>query len=253
MSCQWPIDRACWPVLCAPIDKQRMQQAADNAVFILWSFTGRQFGVCPVQIRPCPTSCLPSPLDMLGYPAPIPGQLLPLGAGWWFPMWDNGAWRNVSCGCPGNCSRSGPTVVHLPGPVASVDTVTIAGVNLAASAWKLEGDYLYRIDGENWPSQDLRQPLDEAGTWSVTYQRGYPPPAGAATHVGQLAMEFFDACTKGKCKLPKRVQQITRQGVSMQMIDPHDLFGAGLTGIDTIDLWIRAVNPARVQAAPKVR
>ncbi|WP_029926380.1 hypothetical protein [Nocardia otitidiscaviarum] len=249
MTCQWPIDRSCWPELCSEIDKQRMQQAADMAVFVLWSLTGRQFGICPVLARPCPLPCTEFDPAAL-YPS-IDGTLLP-GPGW-YPIWDNGGWRNISCGCGARCTRTGPTVVHLAGPVVSVDTVTIDGVPLDPRGWVLEGDYLYRAGGAQWPRQDLRAPLGESGTWSVEYQQGYAPPAGAGTHVGQLALEFFNACAGGKCRLPKRVQQITRQGVSMQMIDPNDLFGAGLTGIDSIDLWIRAVNPARLSAAPRVR
>lgn len=250
MSCQWPIDRACWPQLESDIDKARMQEAADTAVLVLWALTGRQFGVCPAQARPCPgrdssfDGWLYDPMLYPGATVPAPGLMI--------PVWEGGAWRNLSCGCSSRCERSGPTVVHLPGPVQSVDTVTVEDVVLDPVDYRLEGDYLYRV-GEAWPSQNLRRPLGEPGTWSVTYQRGYPPPAGAATAVGQLAMEFYSACSGGKCRLPKRVQTISRQGVSMQMIDPVDLFGAGLTGIDSIDLWIRAVNPARLYSAPKVR
>ncbi|MCM6774980.1 hypothetical protein NDR87_26405 [Nocardia sp. CDC159] len=250
MSCQWPIDRSCWPELCSPIDKQRMQYAADCAVFVLWALTGRQFGVCPVLARPCP---IPDADPLLGYVPIGPGSSGYYGSPGWFPVWEGGAWRNISCGCPDRCSRTGMAVVHLPGPVRTVDAVTIAGGALADTEWALEGDYLYRTGGAQWPRQNLRAPLGEPGTWSVAYQRGYPPPPGAQTHVGQLALEFFNACSGGKCRLPKRVQTVARQGVSMQMIDPNDLFGAGLTGIDTIDLWIRAINPARLQAAPTAR
>ncbi|MGI5216260.1 hypothetical protein [Nocardia sp. CA-290969] len=249
MSCQWPIDPSCWPKLCEDIDKQRMQYAADSAVAVLWALTGRQFGVCPAIVRPCPTRCDTGlyPYDPYLYPGANLPAPMPV-----IPIWEDGAWRNISCGCRGRCSRSGPTVVHLPGPVQAVDAVEIAGEPLDPGEYQLEGDYLYRLDGQ-WPSQDLGAAIGKPGTWAVRYQRGVPPPAGAATHVGQLAMEFFNACSGGKCRLPRRVQTVTRQGMSMQMIDPTDLFGAGLTGIDTIDLWIRAHNPARLATGPKVR
>lgn len=249
MSCQWPIDRSCWPDLCSEVDMARMQYAADAAVHVLWGLTGRQFGVCPALVRPCPTPCDD---DILARVPIFPGAAGYAGTPGWFPVWEDGAWRNISCGCVGRCSRTGMTVVHLPGPVQAVEAVTIAGEDLDPAGWALEGDYLYRTGGQ-WPTQNLRASLGEPGTWSVTYQRGYPPPAGAAVAVGQLALEFFNACSGNKCRLPRRVQTISRQGVSMQMIDPTDLFGAGLTGIDSIDLWIRAVNPARLSAGPKVR
>lgn len=246
MACQWPIDRACWPTLTSSIDQARMQEAADTAVLVLWALTGRQFGVCPAIARPCPTPDNDRwPFD----PMLWPGATVP----WWvIPVWEGGAWRNISCGCSSRCERTGPTVVHLPGPVQEITAVTVDGETLDPGEYQLEGDYLYRI-GQKWPTQNLRAPLGQPGTWSVTYQRGYPPPAGAATVVGQLALEFYNACSGAKCRLPKRIQTITRNGVGLQMIDPVDLFGAGLTGIDSIDLWIRAVNPSRLSSAPKVR
>lgn len=216
-----------------------MQEAADTATRILWALTGRQFGVCPVIARPCPGRCT-NDVDF-GY-----------GPGWW-PVWENGAWRNLMCACGSRCQRTGPTVIHLPGPVQSVTKVTVEGVDLAPESYTLEGDFLYRAAGQAWPQQNLRAPLGEPGTWSVEYQRGTPPPPGAGLAVGKLALEFFNACSGGRCRLPARVQQISRQGVSMQMIDPNDLFGAGLTGISEIDLWIRAHNPNRLQTAPTVR
>lgn len=225
------------------------QEDAENlAVQVLWSLSGRQFGVCPVIARPCPPPCRGLVSSETVYGLPL--------AGWFFPVWDGANWRNVSCGCGPRCSWQAPNVVHLASrvglPIQEIVEVVIAGDVLDPSEYRLEGDLLYRV-GTNWPTQDLTRPLDEQGTWSVTYMRGNPPPPGSAKLVGLLAKEFLAACTGGKCRLPRRVKSVTRQGVSYDMVDPVDIYKDGKTGIPEVDLWLSAVNPHRVMAAPEVR
>lgn len=82
---------------------------------------------------------------------------------------------------------------------------------------------------------------------------GTPVPGGVGVLVGTLAKEFLDACSGGKCRLPRRVQQVSRQGVSYQMVDPTDIYRSGLTGIPEIDIWLSSVNPNRLMAPPRVR
>lgn len=232
------MDRSCLPVADADPDKAAQQRAVDMAVQVLWALSGRQFGVCPYIVRPCPTACMVGPVRY--------------GPGW-FPMWSDGQWRNVSCDCPGQCSYSGPSVIHLPGPVDEVLMVVIDGVALDPGSWVLEGPMLYRTGGVAWPRQNLHLPIPEPGTWFVEYLRGIPVPAGVDVLVGKLALEFYNACTGGKCHLPRRVQSLTRQGVSYQMIDPTDVYTAGHTGIPEIDLWLSAVNPNHLMQPPAVR
>lgn len=220
------------------------QTDAENlAVGVLWGLSGRQFGVCPVLARPCPSPCGSS------YAMTVYGQPF-------FAVWDGGNWRNITCGCGTKCSWVSPSVIHLASrvalPVQEVVEVVIAGEVLDESEYRLEGDLLYRVGGD-WPSQDLTKPLDEPGTWSVTYTRGIPPPLGTAKLVGLLAAEFLAACRGGKCRLPRRVKSVTRQGVSYDMIDPTDIYASGKTGIPEVDLWLSAVNPNRLMTPPTVR
>ena len=246
MSCSWPVDRSCLPVSNTEIDIQQQKDAEDLAVQVLWSLSGRQYGVCPVIARPCRQPCN----GLLGEPTYAAPSGFP-----WFPVWDGSNWRNVACGCGPKCSYISPNVVHLVSagqPVQSVTEVVIAGEVLDDAEYRLEGDLLYRI-GADWPTQDLTRPLDEPGTWSVTYLRGNPPPPGTAKLVGLLAAEFLAACSGGKCRLPRRVKSVTRQGVSYDMVDPTDIYASGKTGIPEIDLWLSAVNPSRIQMAPVVR
>ena len=237
VNCEWPVDRSCLPVI-NPEDPERdakyvrLQAAVDTAVGVLWALTGRQFGCQSLTARPCP--------------------------GWDDPEWDDyspglraaatpvmlgGSWFNVPCG-PGGCSPDGPGNVRLPGPVAEVVEVEVDGQVIDPSSYRLEGDRLYRAGGERWPSQNMNLPLGEPGTWGVRYKRGVTPPPGAATVVGQLALEFWNVCEPGvACRLPRRWQSVTRQGVTVTKADPTDILAQGRTGLAEIDTWVAAYNP----------
>jgi hypothetical protein len=191
-------------------------------------------------VRPCPT--------FGGYPDH--GQ-----AGFGYVLsWEAGRWVNWPCGCGPQCIASGPRVLHLPGPVSEITAVTLEGVVLAESGYRLEGDLLYRCCDNNarWPTQDLGRPLGETGTWSVEYLRGYAPPAGTAKYVGTLAGEFLKACDSGNCRLPRTVSTASRNGVSYRVYDPAVIYANGKTGIPEIDLWLAAVNPNHLAVAPQV-
>lgn len=244
MNCSWPVDRECIPNLPEePTEAQIAQQQAaeDLAVQILWALSGRQFGVCPVMARPCPQ-----------YPD-YPGYLA--AGGTWLVLWDGASWRNMACGCGTACNWNTPQVIHLGnfgGPVQEIIEVTIAGEVLDDVQYRLEGNLLYRVGGK-WPNQNLSAPLDEPGTWSVTFTRGNPPPVGTARLVGLLAAEFLAACRGGKCRLPRRVRSVSRSGVTYDMVDPTDIYSEGKTGLPEVDLWLSAVNPHALMQPPSVR
>lgn len=236
--CTWPVSSACLPAITED-NAALVQAAVDTSVAVLWSFTGRQFGACPALVRPCPRERENWPWSWL------PGYA-------WYPELDGGVWRNIGCGCGATCRVDGPGVVHLPGPVASIDSVTVDGAVIDSSLYVLEGDRLYATSGR-WPEQDMGKPAGSPGTWSVEYLQGLEPPAGADQMVGILANEFYAACTGDKkCRLPKNVESLSRQGVSMKMADPAVLFGNMQTGLPEVDMWVAAVNPNRLSAPPVV-
>lgn len=241
MTCDWPVNRECLPAAEGDAALAARDAAEDMAVEVLFNLSGRQFGVCPVIARPCVTQCM-------SYDTSIP--ITGLG---WFPIFELGKWRNVSCGCTGSCTRSGESVIHLAGPVGEVTAVTVGGVVMDPSQYRVEGDYLIRVGGAAWPDQDLLRPLDEPGTWSVEYTKGRPVPPGVGVLVGMLAAEFFAACVGGKCKLPRRTRSVSRNGVQIDMIDPTDIYAEGLTGIPQIDLWLSSVNPNKLMRRSRVR
>lgn len=245
MAYEWPIDRTCLPALPAEDDEgyddalAAQNAAEDLAVQVLWSLSGRQFGVEGVIARPCPT------------PSTVPWRQTGRPVDPYLPIYFGGRWTNYPCGCVFTCQPAGPRTVHLPGPVDSINSVTIDGVEIDSSEYTLEGDVLYRI-GDTWPSQDLNKPMGETGTWSVDYGRGISPPSGVGVFVGQLAKEFLAACSGESCRLPRNVVAVTSRGVSKQF-DPSRIYAAGKTGLPEVDMWLSAVNPRHIMKAPAVR
>lgn len=253
MACEWDVDRACYSVTLPTLgdtptaDEQAAYDAAlatqnaaeDTAVHILWSLSGRQFGVCDATARPCPTSWVASVVnyglteDLYGW-----GRM---------PVFYGGTWVGLPCGCAGRCAVSGPRVVHLPGPVQSVTMVTVAGAVLDSDAYQVEGDALHRRDGHAWPGQDLGRPLGEPGTWSVDYRRGTPVPPGVDRFVGALANEFINAAcgNKDACRVPVKTRQMSGRGGSFEF-DASFFLDKGRTGLDEVDRWLVAANPNRL-------
>ena len=249
MSFDWPIVRdGCLPALPVlpdpPSDDEQAaydvalaqrNAAEDLATTVMWALSGRQFGLREVIVRPG---------RVQGWPcAP------------YSPLWDGWSWTHTSCGCTFHCGHSTSSVVHLPGPV-TVDTdhpvvIKLGGIILDPAAYTVEGDLLYRRNDGVWPTQNLARPLDEAGTWSVTYWQGIPVPSGVDRLTGLLAAEFILACTGEECRIPRTVTQTSTRGVT-NVYDPAAILAAGKTGIPEIDLWLASVNPNHLYAAPEV-
>lgn len=222
------------------------------ATQVMWAATGRQFGLADITVRPCLNPQLPA---YLTFPVAYdPGSY---GGQW--------AWQLVgvpngvelilggTCGCTGACGCSAPTI-PLPAPVSSIVAVTIDGAVLAAGNYRVDaGNLLVRQDGSSWPvTQNLALSAGQVGTWSVEYQRGVVVPALLNQAAGAYACEIARARAGGNCRLPQRVQSITRQGVDIQLVDQTDYLHQGLTGVQEVDQVIRAFNPDGLRARPRV-
>lgn len=243
--CNWPLELSCAP------DWDTYPPAAQSAAtawatYILWALTGRRYGPCSVTVRPCGPKCG----NVAGYMTWPVGMDGTAGSGgpWMTPWIDAGVWRN--CGCRGTCSCAARCEVAIPGPVAVIDQVTVDGLALDPSAYRL--DYvrsqpvLVRTDGGCWPEcQDMNVGVDEDGSFAITYQRGVAVPRAGQIAAGELAKEFAKACVGADCALPAQMASLSRNGVDIEMVDPTTVADNGLTGIQNVDLWIRSVNPAR--------
>ncbi|MEV0822534.1 hypothetical protein [Nonomuraea rubra] len=243
--CEWPADMGCCPSWDGLTEAQR-QFALDVAKEIVWRASGRRFGLCELKVRPCMAPCVTS--NMPAYPV--------AGAGPFSPIMRDGYWLNLACGtCSTDCHCGSLCEVALPGPVDSIVEVRLDGVVLPAADYVVfDHRMLARTGGECWPTcQDLTLPDDEAGTWSVTYRQGIPVPPGGQAAAAALACELGKACANvSGCRLPKRVQTITREGVTVGFLDPMTFLADGLTGLYEVDLWLRAVNPRGLAQGARV-
>jgi hypothetical protein len=78
----------------------------------------------------------------------------------------------------------------------------------------------------------------------VRYQQAPCLPPGSQAAVIALANEYVNAVTGKPCKLPERINNVTRQGVSWTIMDPQTFLKEGFTGIGVIDHWLQAAKLA---------
>jgi len=154
--------------------------------------------------------------------------------GWW-PGGSPVAGYYVPALIPRGASVSQQAVKLPHDEVTEILTVTIGG--LAFAAWRHTGSWLRRTDGLGWQDCGGRDVV-------VEYLWGHAPPAGGKRAVVLLAIELGkDEVGDSSCKLPKRVVSVTRQGVSMMLIDPQTFLQRGKLGMPDIDQWLASVNP----------
>lgn len=246
--CEWNLDYGTCdpPEAWSTLSPEERATFEEMAVEFLWRWTGRVLGICEVSVRPCRDEwCDDAARRRSTFEGK--GPRTSLGSGSWGPVLIRGEWYNVGCfSCGDSCScYPGTIAISLPGPVAHVTEVLIDGEVLDPSSYRVDSRrWLVRTDGEGWPtSQDLSAPANEPGTWQITYGRGTPVPAGGQIAAGMLAIELWRAsCGDEDCGLPQRVQSITRQGVTVAVLDSFDDIDSGHTGIYLIDSWVASMT-----------
>lgn len=252
LPCDWPVDySACGGGLPEPLASLPASGVAtfeEMAATYLWDWTGRKYGQCEVTLRPCRQECWEGRSTFWG------GSGGPLRGGLPFtPALIRGQWYNLGCGtCGDTCGCGSTQALRLPGPIASVGEVQIDGIVLDPAAYRVDnGRFLVRQDGDLWPTcQDMNLMLGQPDTWGVTYTKGYAVPKGGQVAAGLLANELAKAaCNDKTCGLPRRVQSITRQGVTVAVLDAFDDIDEGHTGIWLIDSWVASVvrRPRRMR------
>lgn len=206
----------------------------------LRAWTGGRYGLCETTIRPCNT-------DECGVPTSTFAGRGPYGTGAspWTPVIIGGRWFNLTCGaCRGPCTCAGQNSIRLPGPVDEIIEILIDGNVVDPDTYRvLDREILVRGDGP-WPRvQNLTAEATSPDTFQITYTRGTVVPTGGQLAAGVLACELAKAaCGDTTCQLPERVQTVTRQGVSVAILDAFEDVNDGRTGIWLIDSWLAAVT-----------
>lgn len=234
--------------LCLPIDTSYCQtewdafepevqaRATAYAQMTYSMLTGYRLGGCPVTVRPCRESCVPP--TYLDYP--VRGGSGVSGRG---PFTMGGRWFNAVCGCGvSGCSCTRTCDLRLPGEVATVDEVSLDGIIVDPTLYRLDGPNLLVSLGECWPlCQNMAAEVDEEGSFTVTYTPGPAADGLDAFAIGLLACEYGKATQGQRCRLPAGVTSVARQGVTLDLATSP--FPGGLTGIPEVDSRIKWWNP----------
>lgn len=216
------------------VDPALRDRAARWAAGFLWTATGKQYGGCPKTYRPCREGCAPTTNCCGGFSGPAV-RSVPWRAG------GSLDWVNLSCGtCTKGCQCSAVSEVYLS-DVDQVLNVRIDGVDYDPCSMVAVYDRsrIVRTDGGAWPVCQQLDRVDGPGTWSLTVLQGLCVPDGGDWVTGTLMCEFLKSCLKrDDCQLPRRLQTITRQGVTIGFNDRFENLGIMRTGIWEIDAWI---------------
>jgi len=86
----------------------------------------------------------------------------------------------------------------------------------------------------------------------VTYSYGVEPPPMGKQAARILALEFIKLWSGEDCALPQRVTSVSRQGVSYTILDSQDFLDDMRTGIYSIDLFLKSVNPDKARSRARV-
>lgn len=247
-----PVDQPCAPWAsvddvkgcgpCADASEEMLADALATSSAWLWRMTGKQYGICPVTVLPLgQSSCDPCQSGFWTW-----------GSSWYFDRARN-CWHGANGRYARNESRFGVPEIRLGFTnVQAVTQVAIDGEILDPAAYRVDdGRWLVRIDGGTWPhNQDVTVTPPE---FQVTLEHGLPVPADGIVAATTLACEIVQACSGGKdCRLPKRVQTITRQGVSMVLMDPLTILDEGKFGIAEVDYFVKSVNPHGLRQRARV-
>jgi len=138
-----------------------------------------------------------------------------------------------------------PMAVRLPRDhVTAVTAVTFNGDPFVA--WKLDGaGWLERTDGKGW--------VVCGDVTEISYAWGVAPPEAGKRAAVALAVEFALAYNNdSSCQLPQRVQTVTRQGITVGVLDPQEFLDKGRTGIYLVDLFLVAANPHQLRRRARV-
>lgn len=152
---------------------------------------------------------------------------------WVHATWMDGQPYNIPSNWP---HRQQPFAVALPREgINGIVSVEVGGEPFTAFQF-LRNGWLERTDGSAWNVC--------SGDTEITYRWGEAPP-----YVGKLAaisLAYHLALNEvgsDDCKLPSNVITATRQGLTIQRVDPNDFLDDGRTGISDVDLFLRAFNP----------
>lgn len=129
-------------------------------------------------------------------------------------------------------------------PVVEVIQVLDATATPITGFYTANSAYLVRNNEQPW---DITRGI------AVTYRYGSVAPAMARNAAIRFGNELLKSWTGAPdCALPERVTSISRQGVSINIVDPTSFIDKGQVGLYEVDLFLAAVNPSRARKRARV-
>jgi hypothetical protein len=219
-------------------DSEFAYEAAQSASGLLWALSGRRYsGVHTVTERYICTS------RAWRYGASIRNYRAELlnGSVYNIPSSNVDFFDGMTTDGISNLNR-----VRLRGkPVTKVHVVrTRSGDIINPSLYYLvDHSTLQAVPGTSWTSCNI----------DVTYSYGMEPPTLGKMAARLLAIEFAKLWSgSDDCILPQRVTSISRQGVSYTLLDSQDFIDELRTGLYSVDLFLKSVNPDRARNRARV-
>lgn len=220
---------------CTDVYASELIDYLQSASEILYELTGHQFnGICTETITPCNSPNTP------GWPVLASNDLLraiySASSSSLFPWFGCGCHSQATCSCTAHSS------IELPRfPIAEVtEVVTTEDGTLDPALYRLDGNFLVRLDTHAWPCCDE--------DFTITYTWGSAPPLTGIRAAAILACELFMTCNPDAvpgttCRLPRNITSISRQGVSVIFERLTRVNGPFRFGIPEIDIFLEAFAP----------
>lgn len=234
----------------AAFDNVTLDRAAGAASDLLYVLSGRKFpGLCSASLRP---TARPRRWSLANWMTFLTQNYNGFSESWG---------RCDNEGADGCCHI--PTIDLGVFPVRSIVAVRIDGVTIPTNEYRLDESRLLVRTRPNstfiptqrygWPTcQDLGLPDSQPNTFAVDLMFGADPPALGLQAAAAMAVEFSKAWANISNRLPQRLTSITRQGVSMAVLDPMAFLDKGMTGIYEVDLFVKTYNPTASKVRPAV-
>lgn len=141
--------------------------------------------------------------------------------------------------------RVSKNIVPLRGkPVKSITSITMVST----------GDVVDPANYDLWDHSTIRFIGPIPGDIDVEYEYGTLPPTSGQMAARELARQFalLWGGRSDECSLPSRVTNVSRQGVSWVLLDQQDFINELRTGIYSVDLFLKTVNPDGARQRAKV-
>lgn len=206
-------------------DLEYAQEACEAASFLLWALSGRKFsGTYTITER-----------YLVAERSPEVRYYLASGVAYGLPI-------NIFV-------AHGDDITHNRIRLRGKPVRSITSIHAVSS-----GDVIDPATYNLWDHAVIRFVTAIPGDVDVEYQYGSVIPTMGKMAARHLAIQFalMWSGRLDECTLPERVTNVTRQQVSWTILDSQDFIQELRTGVYTVDLFLKSVNPDKARVKAKV-